>query len=365
MSTIEVVDVFPIGIPLKTPLLWGAAGRIDRLEHAVVRVRTRDGVVGYGEAVPRPMIYGESLVSVVHALRDWFGPAVVGLNCHEPEKIVAAIETVAGNVSAKSALEMAAYDAASRSVGLPLRRYLGGWSDEVEVSYMLSLGSPEKMISEAANIRNQTGIRAFKIKAGQNPVTDLQVVRDLRAELGPDAILYPDFNEQYDLHTAIRVIRQMSEYGIAWVEEPIPVTNRGQRVALARAIPTPILADDSATTLSEAAHEVAESVAGVLCIKIARTGIHQSQRIVTVGAAFGVKSLVGGQGVTDLGTMHSAQFAAAYRDVIGPSDLGNFIKQTTFVLDDAPKIIDGKLRLSDAPGGGFDLNEATLARLAI
>lgn len=365
MSRIESIEAIPIGIPLKKPLRWGAAGRIERLEHVVVRVRTADGITGWGEAAPRPMIYGESLVSVMHALTQWFGPTVTGMDCIAPEKIVAAMDTVAGNPSAKSALEMAVYDAAARCAGLPLRRYLGGWADEVPVSYMLSIGKVQDVVREAAAVKAETGIDAFKIKAGSDPKADVELVRELRRELGPGAILYPDFNEQYTLHTAISAIGEMAQYGIAWVEEPIPVGWHEQRRQLAARLPVPILADDSATTLTDVGQQLAAGIAGVLCIKIARTGIRQSQRIVACGAAFGARSIVGGQGLTDLGTCHSAQFAAAYRDIVAPADLGNFIKQSQFVLAEPPVLKDGKLVLTDAPGSGIELGDADLRRLAI
>jgi len=365
MSIIESVEAIPLGIPLKKPLRWGAAGRIERLEHVAVRIRTQGGVVGFGEAAPRPMIYGESLASVMHALTQWFAPTVTGLDCTAPEKIVAAMDTVAGNPSAKSAIEMAVYDAAARCAGIPLRRYLGGWSDEVPVSYMLSLGKPQDVVREAVGIKSDTGINAFKIKAGLSVAADIELVRTLRGELGADAILYPDFNEQYTLHEALRAIGEMAQYDIAWVEEPIPVGNHEQRRQLAARLPVPILADDSATTLASAGRQLAEGIAGVLCIKLARTGIRQSQRILACGAAFGVRSIVGSQGLTDLGTSHSAQFAAAYRDVVAPADLGNFIKQSEYVLDDLPVLKDGKIILSDAPGSGVELDDARLKRLAI
>jgi L-alanine-DL-glutamate epimerase-like enolase superfamily enzyme len=365
MSAIESVEAIPIGIPLKRPLRWGAAGRIERLEHVLVRIRTRDGIVGWGEAAPRPMIYGESLSSVMHALTQWFGPAIKGMDCTAPETIVASMDTVAGNPSAKSAIELAVYDAAARTAGMPLRRYLGGWSNEVQVGYMLSIGVLHDVVAEALAVKRETGINGFKIKAGLNPDEDVQLIKTLRHELGPDAVLYPDFNEQYTLHSAIRAINEMAQYGIAWVEEPIPVAQHEQRLALARALAVPILVDDSATTLPAAARQLASGIAGVLCIKVARTGIRQSQRILACGAAFGVKSLVGSQGLTDLGTCHSAEFAAAYRDVTGPADLGNFIKQSDFVLDNSLAIKDGKLRLSGLSGIGVDVSDAALLRLRI
>ena len=47
------------------------------------------------EAPPRSMIYGESVASVLHAVREWFTPGLIGLHPAEIEKAFAVLDTVA------------------------------------------------------------------------------------------------------------------------------------------------------------------------------------------------------------------------------------------------------------------------------
>jgi len=364
MSKIESVEAIPFAIPLKRPLLW-SSHRIDRLEHVLVRVRTRDGVIGIGEAAPRPMIYGESLQSVVHALENWIAPAIQGLDCFDTEKVNDALGNIPGNPSARSSAEMAVYDAMARTIKIPLARLLGGWKDEVEVSYMLGHGPVDDVVQEALQIRSDTGIKVFKLKAGREKARDLALVARLRGELGPDATLYPDFNGQCTLHEAMDTIRRMAEHGILCVEEPLPIGHRTQRMKLAGAISVPLLADDSATTLPDAAREIAEGTAGAVCVKIARTGFRDSLGIVKTAEAFGIPCLIGSQGLSDLGTLFSVHLAAAVRNVSLPSDLGNFIKQQEFITSAPPVVRNGRISVPEGFGSGADVDFDRLQRMAL
>ena len=76
---VTAVEAIPFRIPLTEKKVW-ARGVLDAAEHVLVRIRTDDGLTGIAEAPPRPTIYGESLRSIVAAVEDSFGPAVLGLD---------------------------------------------------------------------------------------------------------------------------------------------------------------------------------------------------------------------------------------------------------------------------------------------
>ena len=96
-------------------------------ENLVVRVTLADGIVGYGEGVPRPYVTGETLESAFAALEahDWsaiigrpssFAQVVERLETLTLPEIEADPRGMSGN-AARCALEMAILDAYGRRFG--------------------------------------------------------------------------------------------------------------------------------------------------------------------------------------------------------------------------------------------------------
>ncbi len=58
--TIKTLKLFAVAVPLKKVVRHASFARSSS-ENLVVRVTLADGVVGYGEGVPRPYVTGETL----------------------------------------------------------------------------------------------------------------------------------------------------------------------------------------------------------------------------------------------------------------------------------------------------------------
>jgi len=103
---IEKVEAIPYKIPYLKPLEF-ATGVITDVEHVLLRVHTKDGVVGQAEAPSRPYIYGESQASIVAAVNDWFAPSVVGLDIRNVEGVHQKMKWVVHNHTARAAVDLA------------------------------------------------------------------------------------------------------------------------------------------------------------------------------------------------------------------------------------------------------------------
>jgi len=102
------------------------------------------------------------------------------------------------------------------------------------------------------------------------------------------------------------------------------------------------------------------------CVKTARGGYTRSKAIVTLCEAAGAASVIGSQGDTDLGTLTSAQFAAAQDATLRyPSELTFFLEAEGGILAAPPAIRDGAVTLPDAPGHGGEIDEEKLARFRL
>jgi len=355
------VEAIPFRIPYKTPLKWGLAGYLEAAEHVLVRVHTDEGIVGAAEATPRPTIYGESQESILHAIREWFAPMILGLDPAHTEKVWAKFETIHWNPTTKGAIDLALYDAVARARGVPLWEMLGGFSDRLPVSWMLGIRSVPEMVREAQEARAR-GIKAFKVKVGLDPEKDVLVIKSLRETLGPDVLLYADANMIYSVSTAIRIIRRMEEFGLAFVEEPVPAWDQKGRLRVARAVSIPLMGDECVFTPQEVAKEIELGAIGIISIKTPRTGYTLSLKIVNMAENAGIPCLMGTQAETGVGTLASAHFGAARRNVSYPGEISFFLSLKDDLLAEPIVLKDGFIELPKRPGNGALLDEEKLIK---
>lgn len=359
------IQAIPFAIPMREVVKF-ATGQLDRAEHVLIRVETDEGLVGYGEAPARPMVYGESTQSIVTAVRSWFDPALRGLDPFALEQVWARLDRVEHNPTAKGALDIALHDVIGQAAGVPIRRLLGGWSDEVRVSHILGLGTPEQVAEQALALRAQYGFTAFKLKAGLDPRRDTAMVRAVRRALGDDVLLHVDVNHGYASHVAARTVPDWEASEVAWVEEPCPGQDERGRALVARATRLPLMADESCITPAAVAAEIRHGVCRFMSVKTARTGFTLSRRILALCGEDGIATVIGSQGETDLGALASAQFCAAHRQSSAwPGEVSFFLEMAEGLLAEPLRIADGRLRLPDRPGLGIILDEARLARLRL
>lgn len=358
------VEAIPFRIPYLAPLKFGTAGYLEAAEHILVKIHTNEGIVGISEATPRPTIYGESQSSVLFAIQNWFAPMIIGLDPSHIEKIWKKLKTIYWNPTAKGAIDLALHDAVARARGIPLWEMLGGFSDSIQVGWTLGLRSIPEMIREAEDMLNK-GLRVFKVKVGIEPKKDIEVIKSLRESLGPDVLIYADANMAYSVSTAIQTIKRMEEYGLAFVEEPVPNWDWRGRLKVAQAISIPIMGDESVFSPEDVAREIDLGAIGIISIKTPRTGYTLSMKIIHLAEAAGIPCLMGTQAETGIGTLASAHFGAAQSNVSFPSEISSFLFLKDDLLAEPVPFKDGVIGLPKRPGNGAIIEEGKVKKYRI
>ncbi len=236
------IEVFPLFVPLSQPIDAPVSiPHAEQTQHIVfggyratiVRITTDEGLVGIGECMTR--LAPVALKKII----DEIAPLVVGSNPLQPEatwEILYATMMNRGHnrgffIEAISGIDVALWDLRAKAYGQPLYMFLGGRQRERVPCYASSLRMREKsLVMETARSFIEMGFRAMKIKLGKNPdayKADLQLVEDIRAEVGDDICLTVDANCGYheDYKLALRVGRGLEALGIYWFEEPISPDN--------------------------------------------------------------------------------------------------------------------------------------------
>jgi len=221
---ITAIEAIPFAIPFTKPLKF-ASGQIHMAEHVLVRVHTDDGIVGTAEAPPRPFTYGETQASIVAVIEGVFAPQLVGLPLSQREVAHARMNRTVANPTAKSAVDMAMWDALGRTLDLPVNSLLGGFSDKMRVSHMLGFDEPAAMVDEAERMRDMYGINVFKIKVGRRPVElDTEVVRALRTRFGNGVELYVDGNRGWTASESLYAMKRMADLDLLSRRNSVPLT---------------------------------------------------------------------------------------------------------------------------------------------
>ncbi len=368
MPTIAEIHTIPFRLPLKSALRWGQAGHLAELEHVLVRVVTDTGHTGWGEATPRPTIYGETAASIEAIIEQQLAPRLVGMAVDDEDEdketaaINQAMQAIANNHTAKGAIDIALHEAIAATRGQSLLDYLDPPQRRIKVSYILGMADHAAMLAEAKAVYDQ-GVRVLKVKVGRDFEGDVALIRKLQAEFaGSGLTLYADANEGLQPDQAERQLRRLADLGVLYVEEPLPVELLWERAALRQAEALPIIADDSTFTWRDFQRELRFDTFDILNIKTARTGYTTSRQMLEAARQRGKGVMIGSQASATLGTIRAAIFAGL-AGVDHPSELSFFLKLADELVTHPLSLNEGYLELDSL--AGITLDEERLARFRL
>ncbi|MFM2079090.1 MAG: L-Ala-D/L-Glu epimerase [Actinomycetota bacterium] len=332
-----------------------SGGRVDTgFDSLVVRIVTERGVEGWGEMSPLGAMYDAAFADGAFAAAPLLAGALVGSPLPSVARTLDA--TLKGHPYAKSAFDMAAWDALGRTAGLPLHALLGG-ADGVGTTLYRSIGraAPDVMAAAAVEYRRR-GYRRLQVKVGGDPLAD---AAQLRAVIGavPDAELYCDANGGWQLGDARRFLADTAD--VAYVLEQ-PCASLRENLLLRPHAARPMVLDESITTLRDAVEAALGGIDGIT-IKIARVGgVTATRSIRDAAVALGLAVTVEDTGGADIDTA-----AMAHLSITTPSARrGHTVDFHHWVTvrngSGIPSTDDGLLRPPGGPGLGIDVDREAL-----
>lgn len=376
MVRIEKVETVHISLPTRRAHKWrGLTGDIGG--YVLVRLTGDNGLLGWGEA---PVIkdwggdygryYGETPGTTKYIIETYLAPAVAGAEAWNfaglHHRMDAAIK---GYPYAKASVEMAAYDLAGRSLGVPVHILLGGRLREaIPVTHSIGLLAIEEAVTECVQVVNE-GILTVKIKVGVEPQRDVEIVHQVREAVGPDVDLCVDANQGYSSPAeAIQTIKAMEPYRLKYVEQPVEGLMRMAEVA--SGIDTPVMADESAWTAQDVLEIIERRAADIVSIYTTKPGgLYRAMEVAAVARAAGLPCNVNGSVETGVGNLANIQLAAAAPSVTlscvvpvsTPAEAQHGQLAGIYYTDDVIKapfeLIDGSIKVPDGPGMGIEIDE--------
>lgn len=223
---IASIETFPVRCPIPEPLTSGSSKGCPTARTATfVKVTTSSGCSGWGECFGDPVFLVPFL--------EKFARACIGRPVEQREErllsqIATAYHLTCGgpHVVALSGLDIAAWDAQARHLGVPLSALLGGRTRDRVFAYASGgfFRREQDWGEFAAQIESYVaqGFLGAKIRIGTGLREDRRRAEIARKILGPDRLLMVDYNCNQTFDTARRSIEALRDLDIAWFEEPLP-----------------------------------------------------------------------------------------------------------------------------------------------
>lgn len=362
--TVRDIELIPILAPLEHEYR-GSYYRMVNRATVVIRIRTDEGLVGEAYAGDED----ETLAQIIAIVREEITPRLIGEDALSVERCWSRAFPVTFDqlrdrkvaLVALALVDHALWDLVGKASGLPLWRLWGGYRERMPVNiiggyYGRDLGGIRDEVSEWVEM----GFRGCKFKIGQlTPEEDAERVRVVRETAGPDFVITVDANQGYPLGAALQVSDRIRELGIRWFEEPCQWRSdrRSLREVRARAgIPT--CAGQSEHSAA-GCRDLFELGAVDVCNLDASWsgGCTEWRRMAAVAHVYEVE--VGHHEEPHV-ALHllAAQPHSTYAEVFHPDRDPLW---WNLVLN-RPALEDGMMRLPDAPGFGWDLDESYIER---
>lgn len=277
---IQQVELYKLHIPLHEPFVI-SLGPQENAESVIVVIKTNNGISGFGECSPYTSINGESM-DTCFIVGQYFAKALKGNDPLQIKECIQAMDKIIyGNSSIKSAFDMALFDISAQHAGLPLYKFLGGENNKTLVTDMtVSLGSPEKMATDALKFKKQ-GFRIIKVKLGESKEKDVERIAAIRKAIGKDIPLRIDANQGWKIKTAIETLNALEEFNIEYCEEPIARWNFMKLRKVKENSPIEIMADESCSDHHDAKRLIDLEACDSINIKLGKSGgIFNAQKII-------------------------------------------------------------------------------------
>lgn len=377
---IAAIRLTRVSVPL-TMVHAGSMYVIQKAERTVIELELENGVSGLGDTWGTP----EAFAMAKAFARGWLGrdaldrhalrSATLGKSNYDNKHGRNGRAAFAG-------LDLAAWDAVARSLGLSLAELIGARCREsVEVVSTLpaailpkavsreeltrhldDLANTPKVVDFAREQVRKFGFRNFKLKsAAYSPAWDYKLLHELK-EAMPAARIRFDPNANYGPAAATALCRRLDGLGLEFFEDPT-----GELEGLARlraAVKTPVATNMWVVKDEQLAPAIRrQAVDVVLGDLFMWGGIDALRRMAKTAHAFGLKPALHSVYETGIATVANLHLASALPEVEYPNDASLHFMSADVLAEPQP-VVDGRMALPKGPGLGVTLDRGKLERLA-
>lgn len=348
--------------------------------YVFVKLETNQGIVGWGEAT----LEGKagSTMACVEDFRDF----VVGKDPlqvqHHWESMYVQSFYRAGPLmgSAISGIDQALWDIRGKAMGVPVYQLLGGPYDAKGVRgyYHAENARTDEQLAELRETALSTGVSCFKVglpdQAYEWIETTPKIERAvkylarIREKLGDSIDIAVDFHAKTSPSVATIICKEVEPLHLLWVEEPCPPENVSAMARISRRTTTPIATGERLVAAFGFRELIEKSVVDILQPDINHVGGITGLRKVADMANYSNISMAPHACEGPIGGLATLHVDASMPNFL-VQEICSFVKPTKkdeiwaeWFGFSPMRMVDGRFPLSNKPGLGFELSEASLAK---
>lgn len=358
--------------------------------HLWVRVETDEGLTGLGECVHG----GHQAIAIIHELRRF----LIGRDPFEIDAIFEELRRrhvfeggfAGALITALTGIEIALWDLKGKALNTPIYELLGGkFRDKIRVyaDCQVEPGMNFDQIKRVVDQVLERGFTALKIDldihayghagsevqgfskdrfnhtAGQwEHERMLKLVEMVTTAAGKNVDVAADLHTRLDMPSAIRLAKELEQFHLMWLEEPVPPENIDAMREITRSTSTPICAGENLYLRHGFRELIINQAVDIIMPDIPKCGgLSECRKIANLAEIY-YMPFAPHNVASPIGSMASAHVCAS---------VPNFLVLefhwlhrdywTTITTDKQDIIKDGYITLSDRPGIGLELDE-TVAR---
>ena len=330
----------------------------------LVRITDDAGTVGLGAYDSDS--FGDWDRSPLETLRT-IVPRLIGTDPDDVDSIQATLTedgTSPFAPAVRSAIDIACWDMAARRAGQPLHRRLGGDGTVTGLPSYASvptLGDDRSYLGAIEDLVER-GFTAIKVHAWGDPSRDADLLRTVRGRFDSLVIMH-DAEGRYDRDGALFVARACADVGARWFEAPLPDFDlAGYRDLRADVPGVPILpAGDAIWDPRLLAEVVREPPWDAVRFDVSFVGgLTPTRALMSVAedAGLPVELISYGHTVIQAANLHAALAfgrTSYFEQAVPPEPFEHGVVRPLRTG------LDGSIEVTDRPGLGIDLDDATLA----
>ena len=243
-SKIKEIEFSVLTAPNEKRPHWVSLFKVPSANELLVRMKTDDGVEGFGLATSYT-----DITPLVNVVKGGLSDEILGMDALSPERLYEklfgltfsrkAAENSWGRealIRISSAVDIACWDIMGKMANLPLYRLFGGYRNKVPCYVTCAYyrdGKDNAELRDEIQMLVEQGHKGFKGKVGglslDEDIARMEIVREI---IGPDKDLMIDVNRAWDLKTAIAGARLLEPLQPVWLEEPVRWTDDRRELKL-------------------------------------------------------------------------------------------------------------------------------------
>jgi L-alanine-DL-glutamate epimerase-like enolase superfamily enzyme len=362
---ISAVEVYRLKLPYKNPISFRSVKQAAG-EFVLLRLVLDDGRDGIAESVCRPQHSGENATSVAYQIETFFKPMLIGADPLAHLALLDRIGEIKLVPAAKALIDIALWDLRGKILGQPVWRLLGGEQPKpVPVAWIAHGNTVDGQIAEAKKMMDTRGYKGMKLKTWRRSIDDVRMVEGVRKAVGDQMFIWCDGNGSYSETEARTILTRLADFNVSFMEEPCDFTDPVRQAALTAVLPMAVLGDQCCDSLGAANMLLHLQAIDAVSVKMRRTGLTESLKIIALCEAAGVPAVIGTDSESRIAAMPRMHLRAAIPHLEPwPTETHFFDKLADDVFAGEFQFKDGTILPNDAPGFGASFDRRKIEQYA-